>query len=184
MTRPKPWDRQPGETDPAWAAFVVYRDLGLERSGAKVGKELGKSHQLIERWSAKNAWVTRVQAWDREQDRLWQRDLAAVRRNAAKRNLEISTAMKDLAAAGINALAESPGQLEARDVSRLVEVAAKVEALSTGGPTEIQGKAEVDHGGLTAEQIDQLTDEERLSRMQQLIREAEQRVLMMVGEPT
>lgn len=183
MSRPKPWDRQPGESDPAWAAFVVYRDLGLERSTAKVRENTGKNRRLIEGWSSKNSWVVRVQAWDAEQDKQWQRDLAAERRKAARRNIEISGQMKDLAVAGIGHLTEAPEKLKAVDVSRLVEVATKVEALSTGGPTEITGAAADDsgHGTLSAEQIDMLTDEDRLSRMIQLQREVETRIGIMTG---
>lgn len=183
MTRPKPWDRQPGETDPAWAAFVVYRDLGLQRSTAKVQQAIGKSKRLVDGWSGKNSWVIRVQSWDAEQDRLWQKDLAAERRKAAKRNIEISASMKDLAAAGVTKLAEAPGQLEARDVARLFEVATKVEALSTGGATEIHGTTGDEHGGLTVEQIDQLSDEDRLARMKQLERELAERIAFMMGVP-
>lgn len=43
------WDRQPKETMEAFQAFAAYRDLGDERSGAKVAKALGKSTQLINR---------------------------------------------------------------------------------------------------------------------------------------
>jgi len=37
------WDRQPGESPPAFAAFALYRDMGVSRSSARVGQEFGKS---------------------------------------------------------------------------------------------------------------------------------------------
>ena len=43
--------------------------MGQTRSGERVGRELGKSAQLIERWSAKWDWVDRVAEWGDDQDR-------------------------------------------------------------------------------------------------------------------
>lgn len=60
----RPWDRQPGETSKAYAAFVAYRDLGGERSYAKVARQLGKSTTLLDRWGRQNDWQSRTAAWD------------------------------------------------------------------------------------------------------------------------
>lgn len=65
----KPWERLPNETPEAFEAFKEYRDMGAERSVAKVGEKLGKNTSLMERWSAKNDWVKRAQAWDDEIER-------------------------------------------------------------------------------------------------------------------
>jgi hypothetical protein len=63
--------RQPEETPKAFDAFVLYRQMpASERSLEKVGQKLGKSTALIERWSAKYKWVSRVAVWDEEQDRI------------------------------------------------------------------------------------------------------------------
>jgi len=64
MAELDPWDRQPGETSKAYAAFVTYRDLGADRSTRAVGEALTKSEALIKRWSGQNDWVTRAAAWD------------------------------------------------------------------------------------------------------------------------
>src|SRR3974377_1753660 len=61
--------RQPKERAKAFEAFQLYRDMGVERSLAKVGQQLGKSTPLMERWSKRWNWVARVTAWDMEQDR-------------------------------------------------------------------------------------------------------------------
>lgn len=63
------WERQPGESEEAYGAFVRYRNIPRgERSQAKVAQELGKTTQLMSRWSSAWHWVTRVMAWDRKQD--------------------------------------------------------------------------------------------------------------------
>ena len=63
---PKPWDRRPYESKQAYQAFMVYMDLGLDRSLAATGRELGKSTTLMSRWSARWAWVARTDAYDYE----------------------------------------------------------------------------------------------------------------------
>lgn len=56
-----------GESQKAYEAFVTYRDMGVQRSLAKVAEKLGKSSQIISRWSAKHAWGERVAEWDAQQ---------------------------------------------------------------------------------------------------------------------
>ena len=46
-TRDDLWERQKGESAQAYEAFVLYRDLGAERSHVKVAQQLGKSLSLI-----------------------------------------------------------------------------------------------------------------------------------------
>lgn len=60
----RPWDRQPGETSKAYAAFVTYRDLGADRSVRLVSEALAKTQTVIKRWSSAHNWVSRVEAWD------------------------------------------------------------------------------------------------------------------------
>lgn len=54
------WERQENESAKAYEAFSLYRDLGPERSLARVGQTLGKSRALMERWSSRHDWVDRV----------------------------------------------------------------------------------------------------------------------------
>lgn len=65
----EPWERQPGESAPAFEAFACYRDMGSTRSTANVGQEFGKSKRLMDRWCARWAWVARAEAWDADLDR-------------------------------------------------------------------------------------------------------------------
>jgi len=60
----KPWDRCKGETRKAFEAFLCYRDMGDARRLEDVGKRLGKSMPLMERWSAQWGWVDRVAAYE------------------------------------------------------------------------------------------------------------------------
>ena len=56
------FEQQPRESSKAFAAFQVYLRMGPQRSLAAVGQQLGKSGTVIERWSTKFDWVSRVQA--------------------------------------------------------------------------------------------------------------------------
>lgn len=83
-----PWDRQPGESDQAWAAFVAYRDLGADRSIRAAVEKLEKPktyNSTAQQFSQKNGWRIRVEAYDREQDRLRREHSAQLEREKAER---------------------------------------------------------------------------------------------------
>jgi len=63
LSEPKPWERQPAETEKAYTAFRAYLDLGPERTLEAVGQKLGKSTTLLEKWSSRWKWVERVRAY-------------------------------------------------------------------------------------------------------------------------
>ena len=67
------WERQEGETSKAFAAFLLYRDLGRSRSLASAssidGVNTVKTRQF-QLWSSKYNWVKRCQAWDEAQDKI------------------------------------------------------------------------------------------------------------------
>jgi hypothetical protein len=68
MAQLKPWERRDDESVPAWEAFVLYRDMGMQRSTGKVHKALGKSARLVDGWCARYEWVERCRAYDRHED--------------------------------------------------------------------------------------------------------------------
>jgi hypothetical protein len=61
------WDKRETESDKAYAAFLLYRDLGRGRSLAKASSTLDKPTSKLRQfgtWSAQHGWVERVAAWD------------------------------------------------------------------------------------------------------------------------
>jgi hypothetical protein len=61
------------ESQLAYDAFCVYRDMGVTRSAQKVLNALNKSSgylRQINEWSAKNDWVQRCLVYDAEQERI------------------------------------------------------------------------------------------------------------------
>lgn len=129
------WERQPGEGAKPWEAFVIYRDLGTERTLQKVSKQLKKSMAMIGRWSSDWNWRERAAAWDGEQDKLARADqvkeIAEMRRLQAARGAKMQEkAMEALEQMEIEKL--SPA-----DVVRLMAEGAKLERLGRGDVGEV-----------------------------------------------
>ena len=59
---PLPFEQQPKESNKAYAAFKTYLELGAERSLATAADKLGKSKRMMEKWSRKFDWPSRVQS--------------------------------------------------------------------------------------------------------------------------
>lgn len=148
----EPWEQQPGESTPAYAAFVIYRDLGGKRSCTSVSRKLSKSRPLITRWSSRWQWVRRCEEFDREQDRLYQADLSEQRKAMAKRHASQAVALQTVA---IKAMKAKYGEqfekitaetLRDGDVLRFFIEASKLERTALGEPAEI---VETQHTGGT-----------------------------------
>ncbi len=136
---PKPWERQEGETPKPYEAFCAYRDMGTERTLAKVAAKLSKSEQIMKRWSAKYGWVDRVAAWDDEQERIEreiaQKEQAKAIREMRKRQAETGYAMQMKA---IKALKNLPfDEMSAQDIVKMATEGAKLERLGRGDVGEV-----------------------------------------------
>lgn len=62
-----PFDRLPDETTPAWKAFLIYRNMGEERTLEKTRVALGRPEGYIRQlqtWSSRYEWVARSRSWD------------------------------------------------------------------------------------------------------------------------
>ena len=142
------FEQLPRESDKAFAAFSLYLNMGPERSTKTVGKQLGKSAGLIERWCTKYDWPARVQAHAAH--------LALVERQATEAALRSKAAewltrqsehreeewkvRSELLEAGREALrrwranAARCGSLEG--IARMLELASKLGRLASGMPTD------------------------------------------------
>lgn len=131
----EPWERQAGESAKAFEAFAIYRDMGIERSVRKVAQRLNKSVALIAEWSSKKDWVERCRAWDAEQDRIAR--LEQIKSIKAMRNRHAGMAKAMIVKAG-RALNRIPDdEIKPSDISRMIEVASKLERISRGDVGEV-----------------------------------------------
>lgn len=136
---PEPWERRESESTKAYEAFCIYRDMGRERSLSKVAEKLQKSETLMGRWSRTYDWVKRAARWDDEQDRIEretaQREQAKAIKDMRKRHADLGQAMLIKAA---RALARIPDDdIKPQDISRMVDVASKLERISRGDVGEV-----------------------------------------------
>ena len=131
----KPWERLPKETTESFEAFKVYRDMGAERSLAKVGEKLGKSTALMERWSARHDWGNRVKAWDDEIEGQASENLlndiakmrARQRKQALKMQLKGLELMKDI----------QPGDAKLSEIVSLLKLGMEQERICMGDVGEV-----------------------------------------------
>ena len=141
---PLPFEKQARESDKAFAAFSLYLSLGAERSTREVGKRLGKSEGLIERWAAKFDWRSRVAAHaahlalvEREAVEAVARSKAAEweKREQTLRETEWEMHEQAIAAAkkGLKAYMDREKvYANLADIARMLEIASKLGRLATG----------------------------------------------------
>lgn len=128
--QPQAWERQPEETPKAYEAFCAYRDMGSDRTLAKVGEQLGKSDALMERWSAKYDWVRRAAAWDDELDRQTAREL--MRDMAKTRARQRKQALK-MQHKGLELLKDiKPGDAKLSEIVSLLKLGMEQERICLG----------------------------------------------------
>lgn len=135
MPTPEPWERQESETAKAWEAFCIYRDMGVDRSLRKVVQQLHKSLTQIGEWSSKYDWVKRVAAWDVEQDRLARIEQLKEIKKMRNRHAGIAKAMIVKAGRALNRIPED--EITPNDISRMIDVASKLERISRGDVGEV-----------------------------------------------
>lgn len=142
---PAPWERQPGESVRAYAAFCAYRDMppgerSLRALAARLGYEkaakAGRVPSHIQRWSTRWRWVERARAWDDEQDRRAREEQIRAVREMRERHAREAVALQQKALARLKAM--DPNELSPGDVLRYFIEAAKLERVSRGEPETIQ----------------------------------------------
>jgi hypothetical protein len=145
---PLPWERQPGESAVAFAAFVIFRDLGAHRSldrasrlyhgkpgqepnRPQTGTKKRKSGQ-VRLWYESWDWRARAEACDAEQDRQRREAQAAIRREMAERHAREAVALQEKALRRLQQM--QPEELSPVQVLDYFLQAAKLERLSRGEP--------------------------------------------------
>jgi hypothetical protein len=131
------WEKQIGESDKAFNAFVVYRDLPGLRTYQKAADKLGCSHTNVRQWASRWVWKNRVDAFDRFADEEDRYAMAKNRLEMRKRHANIGMTLQSLAVRGIQELqakvaAGTPLGLEPAELSKFLDVGARMEARAYG----------------------------------------------------
>lgn len=128
------WEKQANETSKAFEAFVTYREIGASRSHIKVARRLGKSVQLISRWSRRHNWTQRVSEYDQDLDRQRIANLAAGRAAMAQRHAAQTLYIQKIAMKALRQTDSS--QLNPVVAGRLFAMAVRLERELRGDPHE------------------------------------------------
>ena len=126
--REQPWDRQKGESARAFEAFLVYLQMGPERSVRAVAQKLSKSYTLAGRWSSTYHWVERCRAWDTYLQQEAKKAAAAAVRNMNRRHAQMAAAIQGTA---MQALQERGADMvNPNNFAAIVKLAAELERQS------------------------------------------------------
>lgn len=132
----EPWERMPGESTTMYSYFEAYKNMQpMERSSRAVAEKYRKNRGTIEGYCTKYNWVDRAAAWDDEQAKIarieQQKEIAEMR----KRHAKLAKDMLDKAQSAIDNM--NPSEMKPQDISRIAEVASKLERLSMGDVGEV-----------------------------------------------
>jgi len=166
---PALWERQNGEGPQAFRAFAAYRDSGAggaRRSLTKTAQNLTKSDDLpysdgtLKQWSRQWNWQERAAAWDDEMDRQAREELAKGITEMRKKHVDIAREMLQKAQQALQQIASD--EMTPKDVTTMVDVAAKLERLSRGEATERMEGKQMIAGGISLQSMDfsNVSDEE------------------------
>lgn len=170
-------DRQPGEPSVAWKAFIIYRDLGFQRTipkavrayrqiaGHSESKE-ATTRRNFERYSIRWGWVRRAESWDIELDKHRKRLAIEEVRRMKERHIAIAQTMQKVGKIELDKILKNAekkieeGVLNATDVRYLIEVGMKIERQNHGEPDSIVEKRENIGADSVREQLRNLFDDE------------------------
>lgn len=159
-TKSRPYDRQPNESTPAYAAFKAYLDMVPKRSTRDIARQLRKSATIVGRWSSRWQWQARLRAFDADQSECaraamdaeakfkaveWSKREQSVREREWKLAEQLIAKANDMLAFplaqkkttdGGKTVIINPTKWALSDVARMGDVASKLMRLSTGQATE------------------------------------------------
>jgi hypothetical protein len=154
---PSLWERQPGETARAFAAFRRYLDLPAEdrtilnaakshvaRSKAKKTPSLKAAERQFEKWSGENYWIMRAAAYDDSLAAIEYEATAEARRALGKRHVELVERLTEKAIAAV--VAVKIDDMTPRDVVRFADAAIKLSGIVHGSSTAGEDGPEADDG--------------------------------------
>lgn len=132
---PELWERQPNETAKAFEAFVIYRDMGVNRSIRKAAQTLNKAVTTLAEWSTKHEWVKRVAAWDAEQDRIARNELVAEMASTRKKQRKQAQRMQEKGMELLESI--SIGDAKLSEIVSLLKAGMEQERIAIGDVGEV-----------------------------------------------
>lgn len=130
ITVPPVWAKRPNESGMQYDAFLIYRELGIQRSSTECARIMGKVPSLIRKWMIKHDWHERVAVWDeRVAER---RDQAALDEAAemGKRQARLGMELQKKANERLTSMPAT--ELTVQDTIRMATAGAELERTARG----------------------------------------------------
>lgn len=124
----KPWERQKGESEKAYEAFVAYRDMGEKRTIVAVCKKLEKSRTLIDRWKDRWEWKERIRAYDNDLEKEARAKAIKDRKDMTTRHIGIAMQLQKKALEALQGL--SVEDMTPKDIKEYIKMATDLERLN------------------------------------------------------
>ena len=138
------WLQQDDETNASYAAFCIYRDMGVRRSLRQTCKTYYELADLpartdgrvtqISSWSQSFDWVERAWAYTAHLDRMARIEAVEAAKQMGRRHAAIASVAIAKAAERINALEAT--KLSTREAVALLDLGVKVERMARGQSAE------------------------------------------------
>lgn len=122
------WERQPGESGPAFEAFAAYRDMGEKRTISAVAKQLNKSGTLCHRWKLRYDWRARADAYDASIAEEARREAISKRKEMQKRHIKISMQLQAKALEALKSM--QPAEMTPKDIKEFLRLATELERMN------------------------------------------------------
>ncbi len=163
---PAPWERQPNEGEEAWLAFRAYRDM--VPSERMIKHSAVKALPTISKWYRDHNWRERVEAYDRQFDKIAVEERERIYRRKAQEiaidhmiMLSNARELVQRELAKINATSretEMHGLVKVSELNKLMETVVKLDRLVRDEPTEIVGSRDLDYSALSPDELDKLNE--------------------------
>ena len=146
------WERLPGETGAAFAAFCIYRDYGAGRnirkaiaSAEKDAAVHAKRYRVWRNWSMQFRWRERAEDYDRYTEKLKQAEMRKTIEAQGEMHRKVTGKMLDVVSKKLDTM--NPEELTQGNLTEWVETAVKAEREAAGLVTT-GGKGELKQGEL------------------------------------
>ena len=122
------WERQPGESGPAFEAFAAYRDMGEKRTISAVARQLNKSGTLCHRWKLKYDWRARADAYDASIAEEARKQAVSERKKMQDRHIKMSLQLQRKAMEALEKI--KPEEMTPKDVKEFLRLATELERMN------------------------------------------------------
>ncbi len=128
MSKEKAWERHKGESEKAYEAFSLYRDMGEKRTLTAVAEKLRKSGSLIRRWKDKFDWYERVRLFDNDVEKKAMAKVVEERKKMIERHIGLSMNIQAKALQALQLL--SAEELSVKDIREYIKLGTELERIS------------------------------------------------------